>query len=181
MSDATPKTSAPAKAAKTEKAAPKTETAKTETAKSETTKSGTAASSDGGSSDSAASSSAPAEKAISGKASMGGADAVHYGFFSNVKTPQYRSGWDSIWSKDKKSKKSSAEAPEDKTSKASPRRTIRPKAPVEISLGLDDLPADVRDALIAAARVKLRGSRVNYDRREKAGAVSWTIACEVKR
>ena len=39
----------------------------------------------------------------SSRESIGGSSAVHYGFFSNIKTPEYRSGWDDIWSK-KKSK-----------------------------------------------------------------------------
>ena len=41
----------------------------------------------------------------SSKESVGGASAVHYGFFSNVKTPEYRAGWDEIWSKKSKPKK----------------------------------------------------------------------------
>jgi len=63
------------------------------------TESSTAATTD---SSSASDSSAPAEKASSGAASAGGSSAVHYGFFSNVKTPAYRSGWDSIWGKEDK-------------------------------------------------------------------------------
>ncbi len=33
----------------------------------------------------------------SAKESIGGATDVHYGFFSSVRTPAYRSGWDEIW------------------------------------------------------------------------------------
>ena len=127
-----------------------------------------------GSSDSA-SASAPVEKAISGKATMGGAGEVHYGFFSNVKTPQYRSGWDSIWSKGRKKREEPAKV---ETKKKQPARA---KEPVLISLDIDDLPDGLREALIEVARARLKGTRVSYDRRAKAGAVSWTIDCEVRR
>lgn len=169
----TPAKSTPAKPAPAEAAPAKSDTA--------TTTSDSGAS--GGTSDSATSS-APAEKITSGKAAMGGAGEVHYGFFSNVKTPQYRSGWDSIWSKGKKSggqsNKKSRKTVETKKSPA--RRSIRPKKdPLEVSLTLEDLPDTVREALIEAARAKLKGSRVSYDRRDKAGAISWNIACTVRR
>ena len=170
MSDITPKAATPAKAVKTETATPKSET-----------------SSSAGSADTASSTttttSAPTEKITSGKGAMGGAGAVHYGFFSNVKTPQYRSGWDSIWSKDDKSdKKSAQKSNKSVEAKKSPaRRSIRPKDPLEVNLTLDDLPDPVREALIEAARAKLKGSRVSYNGREKAGAVSWTIACTIRR
>ena len=45
------------------------------------------------------SSSSPPTK--SARESVGGKSEVHYGYFSNVKTPEYRSGWDSIWGGEK--------------------------------------------------------------------------------
>ena len=35
--------------------------------------------------------------------SVGGTQEVHYGYFSSVRTPEYRNGWEAIWGK--KSKK----------------------------------------------------------------------------
>ena len=157
----------------------KTETAKSTPAESAPAKTDTAAATSGGGTSDSTTSSAPKEKVTSGKAAMGGAGEVHYGFFSNVKTPQYRSGWDSIWSKGRKSNGKSAKTVEAK--KAPGRRQLRPKGPLEVSLSLDDLPEMAREALIEAARAKLKGSRVSYERRDKAGAVSWNIACTVRR
>ena len=112
------------------------------------------------------------DKGDSGKSSresVGGSSAVHYGFFSNVKTPQYRSGWDEIWSKGNKKQK---EAPPAKA---------RAKEPKVISLSFDELPGDIQDSLAAIARAKLKRSRIDYDSRAKTGAVTWRIDCEVKR
>jgi hypothetical protein len=33
----------------------------------------------------------------SARESVGGASEVHYGYFSNVRSDSYRSGWDDIW------------------------------------------------------------------------------------
>ena len=33
--------------------------------------------------------------------SVGGAKEVHYGYFSNVRTAEYRDGWDAIWGQGK--------------------------------------------------------------------------------
>jgi hypothetical protein len=136
---------------------------------SKSTSSSSAAKSD--TSKAADSTPATPDKGDSGKSSresVGGSSAVHYGFFSNVKTPQYRSGWDEIWNKDNKKKKkkpAAAKAP-----------TREPKA---ISLSFDELPDEVRDGLAEAARAKLKRSRISYDSRAKAGAVVWRIDCEV--
>ena len=35
----------------------------------------------------------------SSRDSIGGSKEVHYGYFSSVRTPEYRSGWDEIWGK----------------------------------------------------------------------------------
>ena len=108
----------------------------------------------------------------SSRDSVGGASAVHYGFFSNVKTPQYRSGWDEIWAKESSGSKASVNRK---------KKPSRAREPLSISLDLDDLPADVQAGLAKAARAKLKKSRVNYDSRAKAGAVTWRIKCDVKR
>ena len=116
--------------------------------------------------DSTSSTTDKGEGGKSSRESIGGASAVHYGYFSNVKTPKYRSGWDDIWSKETKPKKKK------------PARTIEP---ISISLALDELPDELQKSLADIARAHLKISRINYDNRAKAGAVTWRIDCEVKR
>ena len=108
----------------------------------------------------------------SAKDSVGGAAVGHYGHFSNIKTPEYKSGWDDIWGGKKKSarKKKSAK-------KAAP----KPKTPVFVSLDFEDLPPDIREGLADAVRAQLKKKRVSYDARAKKGAVDWTIDCKVER
>ena len=109
----------------------------------------------------------------SARESVGGKSEVHYGYFSNVKTPEYRSGWDSIWGGKETNgtrRKRPASSP------------ARAKSPVRLTLDFDDLPETVRDELRKAAAAALKAnSRVNLARREEAGAVNWTIECEVRR
>ena len=109
----------------------------------------------------------------SARESVGGKSEVHYGYFSNVKTPEYRSGWDNIWGGKETNgtrRKRPASSP------------ARAKSPVRLTLDFDDLPETVRDELRKAAAAALKAnSRVNLARREEAGAVSWTIECEVRR
>ena len=113
----------------------------------------------------------PAQK--SARESVGGKKEVHYGYFSNVKTPEYRSGWDDIWGGSK------TNGARRKRAVTSPART---KSPVRLALAFDDLPDAVQDELRRAAGQALKGqSRLNIARREQAGAVSWTIECEVRR
>lgn len=110
----------------------------------------------------------------SARESIGGAAVGHYGYFSNIKTPEYKSGWDDIWGKKKPGsvkKKSSGRT------KAPP----KPKAPRVVSFDFEDLPGDLREALAKEARAQLKKSRINYDNRDKAGAVTWRIDCTVER
>ena len=126
------------------------------------------------------SSSSTAGDSKSSRESVGGSGAVHYGFFSNIKSPEYKSGWDDIWGNEKSSGKkfTGKKAPQ---KKAVARKTVRKREPVLISLSLADLPPHIQEELASVARAKLKKSRVNYDNRLKAGAVSWHIECEVKR
>jgi hypothetical protein len=100
----------------------------------------------------------------SAKDSIGGASEVHYGFFSSVRTPEYRSGWDDIWGKSdgKPPRKTGAK----KNSNAKP---------ATVGLKIDDLPDDIRDGLVEAARRKMRKSRSSYDKLHASGQVDWTI------
>ena len=149
------------------------------TSKPAAEKSATKASSESAktSSDSAAASTSSETSASnspkSAREAVGGKSEVHYGYFSNVKTPEYRSGWDSIWGAKK-------ENGERKNGTAT--RRARPKSPVRLTLAFDDLPESVRDELRKAADAALKtNSRLNLARREKAGAVNWSIECEIRR
>lgn len=112
--------------------------------------------------------SSPASEAKAGgksaRESVGGTKEVHYGYFSNVRTPEYKSGWESIWGR----------------GKPAGGRKARPKA-VRIEMDIDDLPEEARRGLVEAARGKLKRSRLSYESRAAAGAVSWRIECEVRR
>ena len=110
----------------------------------------------------------------SAKDSVGGAAVGHYGYFSNIKTPEYKSGWDDIWG-GKKSGGAKKKAPAKK--KAAPKR----KEPRVVAFDFEDLPADLQAGLADAARAQLKKSRINYAARDKAGAVTWRIECTVER
>ena len=122
---------------------------------------------------SASSESSTSSTEKSARDSVGGKSEVHYGYFSNVKTPEYRSGWDSIWGNGETNgarRKRPASSP------------AKAKSPVRLTLDFDDLPETVRDELREAAGRALKAkSRLNLARRERSGAVSWTIECEVRR
>ena len=144
-------------------AAPKAEASKTE-----------AKSTPSASSESTSSGSGEAGK--SARESIGGAAVGHYGFFSNIKTPEYKSGWDDIWGKPEKS--GDKTAGKKTTGK---KAAAKKKAPVTVWLDLEDLPAELQAGLADAARAQLKKMRVNYDSRDKAGAVTWRIHCDVER
>jgi len=110
----------------------------------------------------------------SSRESVGGASAVHYGYFSNIKTREYKSGWDEIWGNNSKPKKKTA-------AKSTPRKPARNKEPLVLTMSLNDLPDQLQEDLADIARKKLKKSRISYDRRRKADAVTWRIECEVKR
>ena len=158
MSDSTSKTS---KSSKSEKSSSKP-------SESKATDSG---SSD--SSDSSTSKSTEADGGKSAKESIGGKADIHYGFFSSVRTPEYRSGWDDIWgaNEPKGSGKKSAKSRANGKSKP---KTGATSATAE--LNVSDLPDDVRDGLIEAARKKTRKSRASFDKLDASGKVEWTIS-----
>ena len=114
----------------------------------------------------------------SARESVGGAAVAHYGFFSNIKTPEYKSGWDDIWGNPNKKPNAGKSA----TRKASRTKSTRGKKnSLTIALDFQDLPDEVRVGLEKAARAKCKGKRINYDNRKKTGAISWRIDCNVKR
>ena len=108
----------------------------------------------------------------SAKESIGGAAVGHYGFFSNIKTPEYKSGWDDIWGK--------------KTNPIVQKKNVKrvankTKKPVLVSLEFEDLPLAVRNGLIDAVRGQLEKKRVSYKARAKKENVDWTINCEIRQ
>ena len=121
----------------------------------------------------ASASSASSEGGKSARESIGGAAVGHYGYFSNIKTPEYKSGWDDIWG----NKKSGGT----KKAAAKPKAAPKPKAPRVVSFDFEDLPADLQAGLAKEARAQFKKARVNYDARDKAGAVTWRIDCTVER
>ena len=91
----------------------------------------------------------------SARDSVGGKSEVHYGYFSNVKTPEYRSGWDSIWGNGETNgawRKRPASSP------------AKAKSPVRLTLDFDDLPETVRDELREAAGRALKAKSGSISR-----------------
>ncbi|MEC8138385.1 MAG: hypothetical protein VX107_19790 [Pseudomonadota bacterium] len=123
------------------------------------------------SSSSSSASSSSASSGGSGKSqreSVGGSKEVHYGYFSSVRTPEYRSGWDAIWGE--KSKSST--------------KTVKNKAkklagPVELDLAFDKLPDNLREALMEHVRKKLRRTPNGFKKLQESGAVDWNLTVRI--
>ena len=123
------------------------------------------------SSSESSSSSSSASSGGSGKSqreSVGGSKEVHYGYFSSVRTPEYRSGWDAIWGK--KSKSST------KTLKNKVRKLA---GPVELDLAFDKLPDNLREALMEHVRKKLRRTPNGFKKLQESGAVDWNLTVRI--
>ena len=115
----------------------------------------------------------------SARDSAGGKADVHYGYFSSVRTPAYRSGWDAIWgSSNGDDAAEGGETPRRRATRRAARARKR-RDPITLTLDLDSLPPSLRDGLVEIARAELRKSRVSYERRDRAGAVDWRITCRV--
>ena len=121
------------------------------------------------------------EAGKSARESAGGKADVHYGYFSSVRTPQYRSGWDAIWGSDNGDADNGDETPRQRrAARASrPAKARKRRDPITVTLALDDLPPSLKDALVEIASAELKKSRVSYARRDKAGAIDWRITCRV--
>ena len=166
---------APKAESKSESAAPKA----AESADSKPDASSDAKSSDSGK-DGAKESGKDAGK--SARESAGGKSDVHYGYFSSVRTPEYRSGWDAIWGgKNGDDADNGDETPRRRAAaRASrPAKSRKRRDPITVTLDLDDLPADLKEGLVEIASARLKESRVSYARRDKAGAIDWRITCRV--
>ena len=118
----------------------------------------------------------------SARDSAGGKADVHYGYFSSVRTPAYRSGWDAIWgSQNGENGADEDEAPRRRrAARASrPAKARKRRDPITVTLDLDTLPPELKDGLVELASAELKKSRVSYARRDKAGAIDWRITCRV--
>ena len=100
--------------------------------------------------------------------SIGGSQEVHYGYFSSVRTPEYRSGWDDIWGKKSKTK-------------SAPKSKAKTKGPVDLEICFDTLPADLRDGLMEHARNKLRRTPTGFKKLQEAGDIEWTLSVRVEK
>ena len=123
-----------------------------------------------------------AEKGKSARESAGGKSDVHYGYFSSVRTPAYRSGWDAIWGSDNGDEAGNGDETPRRRAAARASRPAKPRKrrePITVTLDLDDLPPDLKDGLVEIASARLKESRVSYARRDKAGAIDWRITCRV--
>ena len=119
------------------------------------------------------------ESGKSAREAIGGKEGVHYGYFSSVRTPAYRSGWDSIWGSQDGSNGADGEAASRGRAPKRAAKARKRREPITLSLDLDALPPSLKDGLVEIARAELRKSRVSYERRDKAGAIDWRITCRV--
>tara|TARA_B100000686_G_scaffold353640_1_gene460102 strand:+ start:1843 stop:2259 length:417 start_codon:yes stop_codon:yes gene_type:complete len=97
--------------------------------------------------------------------SIGGSKEVHYGYFSSVRTPEYRNGWEAIWGK--KSKKSSGG------------KAKKPTGPVELNIEFDTLPENLQEALMEHARKKLRRSPKGFKKLQETNAIDWSLSVRI--
>jgi len=112
----------------------------------------------------------------SAKESIGGATDIHYGFFSSVRTPAYRSGWDDIWAK-----KDARPARKKGANSTSKNKSKTGAKPTTVNLTISDFPENVQESLVETVRLKLKKSRSNYDKLDALGLVDWTIGVTVNR
>ena len=172
---AAPEGAAP-KAADSADSKPSTEAASSDTKSSDSAKDGAKESGkDGGK-----------EGGKSARESAGGKSDVHYGYFSSVRTPEYRSGWDAIWGGKNGDNAVGGDNDDETPRRRAAARTSRPaksrkrRDPVTVTLDLDDLPPELRQGLVEIASARLKESRVSYARRDKAGAIDWRITCRAE-
>jgi len=119
------------------------------------------------------------EKGKSQKETVSSAD-VHYGYFSSVRTPAYRKGWDEIFGKKEDSSTSKASNDGDRQPTRRKKKALI-KQPLTLELDFGELSDELRVALRDEVKRKIKPKRINFDKRNAAGAVRWNITCEIKR
>ncbi|MFP6745900.1 MAG: hypothetical protein VCB77_12025 [Alphaproteobacteria bacterium] len=106
----------------------------------------------------------PGEKSTKGRAAADSSPS----YFSSVSSPEYRSGWDSVFASGKGTKKAAAKPRRAKTGNG---------LPVTIELDHADLDDDIRAAIEDAFRRKARKKRVKFDQFMKKAQVTWRLEC----
>ena len=106
----------------------------------------------------------PGEKSTKGRAAADHSPS----YFSSVSSPEYRAGWDSVFSSGRGAKKATA-----KPRRAKPGNGL----PVTIVLEHTDLDDDIRAAIEDAFRRKARKKRVKFDQFMKKAHVTWRLEC----
>ncbi|MFP6740039.1 MAG: hypothetical protein VCD33_00175 [Alphaproteobacteria bacterium] len=152
----------------------KTTKSESKTAKPEsksTSTSGDATSAKSADSTSAKSDSAPSEKSTKGTAAADNSPS----YFSSVSTPEYRNGWDSVFSSSK-SRKTAATKPRRAPAKA--KAKAKNGLPVTIELDPAELDDDVRAVIEDAFRRKAKKKRVKFDQFMKKAQVTWRLECQ---
>ena len=100
---------------------------------------------------------------------------VHYGYFSSVRTPAYRSGWDAIYGQKETRKKDQVSVKPNKHIK----KRAKIKSPVIVELDIDAIPEDLRLALEDEIKIQLKPRRLNYDKMKAGGVLQWKITCKI--
>lgn len=114
---------------------------------------------------------APAKAdAAAGKKAAAPARPISY--FSAVASDEYRSGWDNIFGRGKKTKSG-------KPTKPAATRKRASALPLTITLDAEDLDAATRAAVEAVLRRHAKKKRLNFDRLAKNGQVSWQLSCRI--
>jgi len=152
------------KSAKSESKSTKSESKSAKPEGKSASASGDATSAKSGDSTAAKSDSAPSDKSTKGTAAADNSPS----YFSSVSTPEYRTGWDSVFSSGTGNKAA-----------AKPRRAKnRNGLPVTIELDHAELDDDIRAVIEDAFRRKAKKKRVKFDQFMKKAQVTWRLECQ---
>lgn len=135
------------------------------------------ASSESSTSDSDKASTSKSEKGKSQKETVSSSD-VHYGYFSSVRTPAYRKGWDEIFGGKKNSRGPKATNNGDRLP-PSRKKKAAIKQPLKLELDIGELPDQLQVALNNEIKRRIKRRRINFEKHNAAGAVRWKLICEI--
>ena len=119
------------------------------------------------------------EKGKSQKETVSSSD-VHYGYFSSVRTPAYRKGWDEIFGEKKSSHGPKADNNGDRLP-PSRKKKAAIRQPLKLELDIGELPDQLQVALSDEVKRRIKRRRINFEKRNAAGAVRWKLICEIDR
>lgn len=119
--------------------------------------------------------SAPAAETTSADKPAGKADAApksasqsSISHFSSVSTPEYRSGWDSIFGNGGASKEPKSEA------------AIASDFPLHLTIEDDDIDSELRKIFYKLFQRKARSQGVSLARIKKVAAIEYTLNCDIR-